>query len=93
MTKTAHLRPIQYVHLPDGRITLDGLPNVQVRTILEQAPYKGAMGNRSLVYRPTTKNGRRWRDRGSLISGRSIRFVLTDVSVTRPLMVGARDGY
>ncbi len=60
---------------------MEVLPNVQVETIQEQGAVQGRNWQRSLVSRPITRNGRRWRDR--LTSGRRIRFVLMDESVTR----------
>ena len=41
MTQAAHLSPIQYVHQPDGRITVEGLPNVNIHTIAEQGAVQG----------------------------------------------------
>ena len=66
MTQAAHLSPIQYAHQQDGRITVEGLPNVNIHTIAEQGAEWEAMA------RPH-----------SLTSGRRIRFVLMDESVTR----------
>ena len=62
MTHAVHLSPIQYVHT-DGRITVEGMPNVKIHTIAEQGAVQGRNWQQELSYRPITKNGRRWRDR------------------------------
>ena len=83
MTHPAHLSPIQYVHQPDGRIALEGLPNVQVVTIQEQGAVQGRNWQQELGL-PTYHE--EWEEMArpqSLTSGRRIQFVLMDESVTR----------
>ena len=83
MTQAAHLSPIQYAHQPDGRITVEGLPNVNIHTIAEQGAVQGRNWQQELNL-PT--NHEEWEAMArphSLTSGRRIRFVLMDESVTR----------
>ena len=82
MTHAVHLSPIQYVHT-DGRITVEGLPNVKYTNhsgTRRRAGAQLATGAWSTDYHEEWEAMARPR---SLTSGRRIRFVLMDESVTR----------
>ena len=83
MTHPAHLSPIQYVQQPDGRIALEGLPNVTAQAIKEQGTVQGRDWQQELGLPHFYED---WeimaRPRG-LTSGRRIRFVLMDESRTK----------
>ncbi|HSL03726.1 MAG TPA: hypothetical protein VK901_09335 [Nitrospiraceae bacterium] len=83
MTQLAHLSPIQYVHQPDGRITLEGLPNVAVQVIAEQGAVQGRDWQRELGLPTYHEEWEAMARPRSLTSGRTIRFVLMDESQTR----------
>lgn len=47
MTQAVHRSPIQYRH-ENGRITVEGLPNVEIKTIQEQGAVQGRNWQREL---------------------------------------------
>lgn len=83
MTRPVHLSPIQYVHHPDGRITLEGLPNVKVETILEQGAVQEHDWQQELKLPIFHEEWELMGRPRSLTSGRRIQFVLMDESRTR----------
>lgn len=83
MTHSAHLSPIQYVHHTDGRIVLEGLPNVQVETVLEQGTVQGRNWQQELGLPTYHEEWEAMARPRSMPSGRRIQFVLMDESVTR----------
>ena len=83
MTRQTHLSPIQYAHQPDGRIILEGLPNVQLETIQEQGAVQGRTWQQELGLPTYHEEWEALAGPRSLTSGRRIQFVLMDESVTR----------
>ena len=83
MTQAAHLSPIQYAHQPDGRITVEGMPNVNIRTIAEQGAVQGRNWQQELELPTYYEEWEAMARPHSLTSGRRIQFVLMDESVTR----------
>jgi hypothetical protein len=82
-TRPVHLSPIQYVHHPDGRITLEGLPNVTVETILEPGAVPVRDWQQELKLPIFHEEWELMGRPRSLTSGRRIQFVLMDESRTR----------
>ena len=82
MTHAVHLSPIQYVHT-DGRITVEGMPNVKIHTIQEQGAVQGRNWQQELKLPTYHEEWEAMARPHSLTSGRRIRFVLMDESVTR----------
>ena len=82
MTRAAHLSPIQYVYT-GGRITVEGLPNVNIHTIAEQGAVQGRNWQQELGLPAYHEEWEAMARPQSLTSGRRIRFVLMDESVTR----------
>ena len=83
MTHPAHLSVIQYQHQQDGRISVDGLPNVRVQTIQEQGSVQGRNWQQELGLPTYHEEWEAMARPHSLTSGRRIQFVLLDESETR----------
>ena len=83
MTHPAHLSVIQYQHQQEGRISVDGLPNVQVETIQEQGAVQGRNWQQELRLPTCHEEWEVMARPHSLTSGRRIQFVLMDESETR----------
>lgn len=83
MTHPAHLSRIQYIHQPDGRVTLDGLPNVTVAIIQEQGIVEGRDWQHELGLPTYFEEYEEMARPRRSTSGRRLRFVLMDESVTR----------
>ena len=83
MTHQAHLSLLQYVHQPDSGIVLDRLPNAQVETILEQGAVQRRDWQQELGLPFFHEEWEPMARPRCLTSGRRVRFVLMDESMTR----------
>lgn len=83
MIHPAHISRIQYVHQPDGRVTLDGLPNVIVETIQEQGTVEGRDWHHELALPTYFEEYEEMALPRSSTNRRRFRFVLMDESATR----------